>query len=176
MDEKSLVQLSQTGDKDAFAALYGMYKDRLYRYAYYRLENPDDAEDAVQDCVLAAYIQISSLKKAEAFSGWVFRILACVCNAKIKQQILVKKNRSIDDMAYELAAPAHECTIERTDLQSALSRLKEDEREVVLLSVVAGCTSKEIAKITDMTAGAVRSKLSRSLKKMKDFLGDSYEG
>ena len=48
--------------------------------------------------------------------------------------------------------------------------VKDDEKEIVLLSVVAGFSSKEIGKIVDMTSGAVRSKLSRSLKKMRDFL------
>ena len=47
MDEKELVIRAKSGDKEAFAALYGLYSDRLYRYAFYRLQNESDAEDAV---------------------------------------------------------------------------------------------------------------------------------
>ena len=56
------------------------------------------------------------------------------------------------------------------ELAEALSILKDDEREIVLLSVVAGLTSDEISKHTLLTPGAVRSKLSRSLAIMREFL------
>ena len=56
------------------------------------------------------------------------------------------------------------------DDEATLSQLKEEEREIVLLSAAAGLTSSEIAGITGMTPGAVRSKLSRSLAKMREYL------
>lgn len=63
MTEKELIRLSRKGNKQAFAELYGLYKDRLYRYACYRLGDTYDAQDAVCDTVLCAYEQIGSLKK-----------------------------------------------------------------------------------------------------------------
>ncbi|MBQ8077709.1 MAG: RNA polymerase sigma factor [Eubacterium sp.] len=170
MDEKELVIRAKSGDKDAFSALYGLYKDRLYRYAFYRLQNESDAEDAVQDCVVSAFIQIGSLKKPQAFAAWVFRVLYCTVNAQIKRQALARNNSNIDDVAQQLPDDSAERTLQKTELQNALDMLKDDEKEIVLLSVVAGFSSKEIGKIVDMTSGAVRSKLSRSLKKMRDFL------
>ena len=124
----------------------------------------------MQDCALSAFIQIGSLKKAEAFSAWIFRILYCACNAKIKQKMLVRKNSNIDDLQDKLFDDSAEKAVLKTELQNALDMLKDDEKEIVLLSVVAGFSSKEIGKIVDMTSGAVRSKLSRSLKKMRSFL------
>ena len=170
MNEKELIALAKTGDSAAFAELYGLYKDRLYRYAFYRLQSEADAEDAVQDCIMSAYIQIGSLKKPEAFSAWIFRILYCACNAQIKRQMMMRKNTNIEDLENQLFDDSAEKAALKTELQNALDNLKEDEREIVLLSVVAGFSSKEIGRIVDMTSGAVRSKLSRSLKKMKDFL------
>ena len=55
-------------------------------------------------------------------------------------------------------------------LKEALAALDEKEREIVLLSYVSGLKSREIADITGMSAGAVRSSLSRSLQKMRSFL------
>lgn len=69
MSERELVLMAKNGDVDAFCALYDIYKDRLYGYAYYKLENCSDAEDAVQSCVLSAFQQIGMLKRAEAFSS-----------------------------------------------------------------------------------------------------------
>ena len=56
------------------------------------------------------------------------------------------------------------------EITEALSRLSDEEREIVLLSAVGGLTSSEISNITGLTSGSVRSKLSRSLSKMRDFL------
>ena len=45
--ENELIKMAKSGDKDAFASLYTAYKDKLYRYAYFKLNDPDDAMDAV---------------------------------------------------------------------------------------------------------------------------------
>jgi len=171
MEEKQLVLNAKGGDKEAFCKLYSLYKDRLYRYALYRLGNREDAEDAVSDCVLSAFKQIEKLKKPEAFSSWIFTILRFSCNAVIERRNKTGNALDIDD-AKSLIGTSDETMTENAELQQALNILKDDEREIVLMSVAMGLSSKEIAKIHGLTSGAVRSKLSRSLKKMREFLGD----
>jgi RNA polymerase sigma-70 factor (ECF subfamily) len=56
------------------------------------------------------------------------------------------------------------------ELAEALSQLNEEERNIVLLSIIGGLSSSEIASLTGLTPGSVRSKLSRSLAKMREFL------
>lgn len=167
--EEYLIPHAMCGEKEAFCELYDLYKDRLYRYAFYRLQNHQDAEDAVSDCILSAYKGITKLKKKEAFTAWIFRILYCSCNAVIKNQIERRSTDDIDDYSDKLSVDAQP-VIQKTELLEALAILKDDEREIVLLSTVAGFKSNEIAKICDTTPGTVRSKLSRSLKKMREFL------
>ena len=169
MNEKELVILSKSGDKNAFSELYSLYSDRLYRYAFYRLANKEDAEDAVSEAVYSAFYQIGALKKPEAFSAWLFRILFFSCGAVIKARSERRNMVDINDMADKLTY-SMESEFEKTELQQTLDILNDDEREIVLLSVVSGLKSNEIAKICDMTSGAVRSKLSRSLSKMRNFL------
>lgn len=171
MEEMQLIENAINGDKDAFCRLYEMYKDKLYRYAFYRLGNQDEAEDAVSGCVLSAYQQIGNLRNAKAFSSWIFRILCASCNSVIKSQI---ERRNTDDIEnYENRLITNPDTVvEKTEVQEALDILNDSEKNIVLLSVVAGFNSNEIAKVTGMTSGAVRSKLSRSLKKMRIFLED----
>lgn len=169
MTNDELINYAKRGRTEAFCQLYGKYKDRLYRYAYYKLQNHADAEDAVADCVLSAYAQITNLKKASAFDAWLFSILRACCNAQIKRQIRLRNEDTLENAA-NAASYDFSDQIVKTELQEALSGLQEDEREIVLLSVVAGLSSKEIAGITDYTAGAVRSKLSRSLAKLRKSL------
>lgn len=142
-----------------------MVKDKLYRYAYYKLGNRHDAEDAVSDCVVSAYEQIVNLRKPESFHSWIFKILHFSCSNYIKLQMQQRETENIDNLE-KLQAEENNTT----EIREALCQLKEEEKEIVLLAVVAGFKSKEIAKIMNMTAGSVRSKLSRSLEKMRNFL------
>lgn len=169
MSEKDLIRKARSGDKQSFADLYGIYKDRLYRYAYYRLGNCEYAEDAVCDTVLAAYQQISQLKKVSAFPSWIFKIHYASCTKYICDQIAQKEAADIDDFKNSANMTTNINTLS-IELNEGLNILNDNEREIVLLSVVAGFNSKEISKITGLTDGAVRSKLSRSLAKMRMFL------
>jgi RNA polymerase sigma-70 factor (ECF subfamily) len=169
MDEKQLVIQAKNGDVKSFCILYDNYKRKLYNYAYFKLGNSQDAEDVVQDCVLTAYEQLHKLKKPEAFSSWLFKILYFACISAIKTQIEKRNTFDIED--YEnIISYDNNTDVERAELKQALDILSEDEKNIVLLSVVVGLNSKEIAKITGFTAVNVRQKLSRSLAKMKRYL------
>lgn len=165
MSEKELVSMAKNGDINAFCTLYGKYKSKLYSYAYYRLADRDDAEDAVQNCVLTAFEQIGKLRREEAFSAWIFRILSCACAGGVKEQIRRRNTDAIENA--DFLTLFEDNTAERQELRQALDVLSDEERNIVLLAVVGGLKSKEIAKISGLTAGGVRSKLSRSLAKMK---------
>lgn len=166
MDEKTLVKSASAGDKNAFAALYMRYRDDLYRYAYFRLGNADDAHDAVSMCIVAAYEGIYSLRSAAAFKSWIFRILYYACARLIAEQ---SEQRSRADTG-ELDRLPTEDTALSPELKEAFSVLSEQDRDIVLLSAVAGYNSKEISSMTGLKANTVRSRLSRALAKMKEFL------
>ena len=169
MNEK-LVNEAIAGSKEAFCSLYGQYKDKLYRYALYKLGDPDDAEDAVSECVLAAWKNIGSLRSAEAFGSWIFRILSNCCATHIKTIITARDNL---ERVYNEGPGSGRVAVPASlsaELAEALMQLKDEERDVVLLSVIGGLDSNEIAAMTGLTAGGVRSKLSRSLAKMREFL------
>ena len=168
MNESVWINKAREGDKDAFCELYGAYKDRLYRYAVYRLRNERDAEDAVSECVLSAWRQIGSLREPEAFAGWIFRILSAACGKLIKEQIARKNETDLDAVPEQ--RDERPSQIDDMILHEALAQLTDEERNIVLLSFVSGLKSREIAEITGLTAGAVRSNLSRSLQKMRGYL------
>ena len=167
MNEK-LINEAIAGSKEAFCSLYGEYKDRLYRYALYRLGDPTDAEDAVSDCVLAAWQSIGSLRSGKAFGSWIFRILSNCCASRIKELIGTRENleRIYNAGPDNITVPPSLST----ELAEALAQLSDDERDIVLLSIIGGLSSTEIASMTDLAPGSVRSKLSRSLAKMREFL------
>ncbi|MBR2674212.1 MAG: RNA polymerase sigma factor [Mogibacterium sp.] len=160
--------------KEEFCNKYGQIKDGLYRYALYRLGNSEDAEDAVSDTVLAAWQGIGKLRNTEAFNSWIYSILARICNSYIKKTIknrekLEKAKVSAETLG-ELSGNSNTSGSLSSELAEALSILNDEERSIVLLSVLGGMNSREISENFDLTAGAVRSKLSRSLAKMREYL------
>ncbi len=167
MDEK-LINEAIAGSKEAFCSLYGQYKDRLYRYALYRLGDPTEAEDAVSDCVLAAWKGIGNLRSEKAFGSWIFRILSNCCASRIREMIGTRESlEHIYDAGTVSASAPASLSIE---LKEALSQLGEEERNIVLLSIIGELNSTEISSLTGLAPGSVRSKLSRSLSKMREFL------
>lgn len=171
-EEMRLVSEAQSGSKESFCALYSRYKDKLYRYALYRLNNSADAEDAVSECVLAAWQGLPRLKSTEAFGSWLFCILRRCCAKRINESVNLRENIQ---HIYESGngssnvSSGHSPSVS-VELAEALSLLNDEEREIVLLSVLGDLTSREISEIIPLTPGAVRSKLSRSLARMREFL------
>ena len=167
------------GSKESFCSLYGLYKDKLYRYAVYRLGDPHEAEDAVSECVLAAWQRIGQLRKPDAFGAWIFRILHNVCAGYIAGSI---RHRDSLQSIYESDADSSSAaswqgsqTQLSIELQDALAQLTDDERTAVLLSVIGGLNSNEISRITGAAPGSVRSRLSRGLAKMRAYLGNGED-
>lgn len=162
------VLLSRQGDKEAFGRLYASVAEDLYRFALYTLGNPQDAEDAVSETFIEAWKGIKGLRDENSFKPWIMRIVSIRCKRKISGYIKGRNEVDIDD-AGDLSTGDDGHT-QRTEVMAALDRLAVQERQIVLLSVVQGYTTKEIASILSCPQGTVSSKLHRSLKKLKTML------
>ncbi|MBQ6420368.1 MAG: RNA polymerase sigma factor [Clostridia bacterium] len=167
MDEKELkktIAAAQKGSVEAFGALYERYRQDLYRFALWYVHDPNDAEDAVQDAMVNAFKNIRLLRKPDSFHSWLFTILANACRA-----ILQKRQR--DAVSLEDAPEALRlCTYDSYDTGQTgrlLGSLKEEDRQIVVLSVFGDLNSKEIGELLGMKSVTVRSRLSRALQSLR---------
>lgn len=160
-----LVKQARKGDIHAFAELYAQFYEELFRYAYYTLQNKADAEDVVSESVLAAFESIYKLRSAEAFRRWMFQIVTNQCKRKRKQYI--QKTEEIQENMEGGQTDWDACM----DIRAAFQRLTPEEQHIIGLSAVGGYKSREIGKILHMNPATVRSKLSRGLEKMRQYLG-----
>lgn len=166
-----LVTLAKSGNADAFGELYELYYKEMYCYACYITGNEIIAQDAVSDAVMSAFQQIKSLKNAKAFKGWLFKILCAACKRYYTENEKKKSLVYLDDENRGNDEPAGFDGIEISlELRTALEELSHEEREIVLLSVLGNYKSHEIADILDCPPSTVRSKLKRSLKKLRESL------
>lgn len=167
MEERTLIGRAVSGDKEAFAALYMLYRDSLYRYAYFRLSDESDAQDAVSACITEAYANIYSLRSEKAFRSWIFRILYRCCCAVVRERIPADDRDPAEALD---SLPARDTDRIPPELSEAFGVLGDEEREIVLLSVVAGYNAREIGGLMSLKPSTVRSRLARALAKMRTFL------
>ena len=74
-NDNELVARAIKGDEQAMALLYETYFDRIYRYAYLRLNNRTEAEDVAQDVFIRALAAIKKYEERDVpFTAWLFRI------------------------------------------------------------------------------------------------------
>ena len=164
----SLVKKAQENDVDSFGELYSLFAVDMFRYAFYQTSDKTLAEDAVSDAVLLAFQNIRQLKKPASFKSWLFSILLNCCRTKQKEKATMLRT---DELSSHENVPAlHSDFNENAALKAALGKLDESDREIFLLSVLFGYSSKEIAAMLDMKAGSVRSRLSRTKTKMREMI------
>jgi len=138
----------------------------LYRYALYATGNPSLAHEAVSETALAAAEGFEKLRNDNLFRAWIFRILSNKCKRQLREKY--KATAELDENIVGGNMPLAEAL----EIRESLAKLKKDEREIVLLSVIDGFTSREIGKIAGIPAATVRSKLARALEKLRKELAE----
>ena len=163
-EELILVKRAKKQDTEAFAKLYEkVYKD-LYRFALCTMRHPQDAEDAVSEAVVKAYVNLPNLQKAESFRSWMFRILVNVCKKKWLES---HREELVEEQPEEAAEPDY---AESRDVRDAFASISKEEQMIVGLSVFGGYNSSEIGELLTLNSNTVRSKRSRALEKMGSIL------
>lgn len=164
-----LVKKAKEGDSAAFSELYSFYCEDMFRYAVYMLKNRDDAEDCVQDAVLTAWKHIGALRDEALFKAWIFKILSNRCKA-----VLISQSKSPDALPDEFEPEAEDGAdafiFEKSELREALCSLTPPDGQIVLLSVIGGFKSSELARIFNLPPGTIRSKQKRALEKLRGIL------
>ena len=168
--DEQLVQRAQRGDRFAFEALVERHQARLYTLAARVLGSREDAADAVQEALLRAWLGLPKFRGGARFSTWLYRI---GLNAAHDQRL---KRR--DTIAAEPPDPTDprdrfaESELSG-ELQQALNGLEESFRVAVVLSDVLGCSYAEIAELTDVPEGTVKSRIFRARSELAERLGTS---
>lgn len=134
----------------------------MFRIAFAILRNLPDCEDAAQNAVLKAYRRLDTLEDRKLFRTWLIRILKNECFT------LLRNRRPAADLAGN--DPGYEMKVPDLDLNRAFDTLSAEERLTVTLYYYEGYKTSEIAKLTDVSEGTVRSRLSRARASLKEQL------
>lgn len=154
-----VVIAARNGDRAAFCALVEQHWARLVRLAR-SVVGDLEAEDAVQDGLVAAWHGIASLGDPSRFDAWLTRIVFRRCLRRARRLRRAAPLDAAPEQAYN-PDPANGIAVEEV-----LSRLAPRQCAVLHLTVVEGMTDREIAGVLGITAGSVRAHRRRARERV----------
>lgn len=175
--DEALVAQAVDGDYAAFEALVERYQDRAFRLAFSLVKDEDAAQDVVQEAFLNMYRKLSTFRGDAQFSSWIYRV---VVNAALIRLRKVRRRAEIgmDDLGTDVAdEEAVFSTRPHWQVQADEAAQNSELREQILLAVdeldpkyqvvfvlreVEGLALADIAKVLELSEGAVKTRLHRA--------------
>jgi len=167
----ALVGRAATRDQAAFAELYDLYLDRIYRYAYYRTTSRTDAEDLTEQVFLQAWAAIDRFRwQGKPFVAWLYTLAH---NVVIDWRRRTRPCHSLDDADNPIdvestsAAQAMTRWIDADLLATAIRQLTPEQQQVITLKFLDGFDTRRIAEMMDKQEGTIRALLLRALQSLR---------
>lgn len=186
MNDEDLMAAFQEGEMAAFDILVSRYKDPLMNYIYRFLGDMKECEDLLQETFLRVFRNRHSYRRIAKYSTWLYTIAGNLARSEYRKRkrrrlySLQAVNR--DDEEYELEIPDDsflpdtqtESTMQDRFVQATLKQIPEEFREVVVLRDIQQLSYEEIAEITGLPMGTVKSRINRGRTKLQQLLKDVY--
>lgn len=185
-EDRSLIVSFLSGSQDAFSRLLSKYQDLVYNVCYRLLENPVDAEDCSQETFIKVYYGLKGFKFKSNFKTWLYRIAVNHCKNKLtskeyrRRWNMMELDKPIpmseDVLMPELEdpGPSPETAIIKKEttqgVLKAIGSLPTMEKTLIVLCDLEGASYEEIAAITGLKLGTVKSKLARARHRLRSQL------
>jgi RNA polymerase sigma-70 factor, ECF subfamily len=167
VDQRRLVEQARHGDHDAFAELVRGAVARLDTAARLILRDPELARDAVQEGLIRAWRDLRGLRDPDRFDAWIYRLTVNACLDLARR----RRRRPIEVEITPLFAPSEPdpaiAVADRAFVESAMRRLDEQGRAIVVLHYFLGMPLPEVAASLRVPVGTVKSRLHRALGDMR---------
>jgi len=167
--QTELVDRARRGDREAFSVLAGSAVDRLYGIARMILRDTELAEDATQDALVRAWRDLPSLRDAERFDAWLYRLIVRACadvgrhRRRWRAEVTLLRSGSSEpsepDRASELA--------DRDQLERGLRRLTDAQRTILAMTFFLGMSPSEAADALEIPIGTVKSRLHYAIEALR---------
>ncbi|MDP9234027.1 MAG: sigma-70 family RNA polymerase sigma factor [Actinomycetota bacterium] len=174
--DEDLLRRFVDGDDDAFSELMRRHEDRVFAVAYRITGDRSEALDATQEAFISLFKRAKSFRGDSAFSTWLYRI-----GMNAAYDVIRKRRPTVEarpDLTQELGASGATAMEEaagiRSDVAGALAALPAEYREAVVMHDLGGIPYEEIATLTKVSLGTVKSRISRGRGRLAELLEPSY--
>lgn len=189
LSDKDLVIKFRNGMDNAFEELMGRYTTKAFGLALRLTRSREDAEEVLQDVFVTVYKKIDGFEEKSSFSSWLYRITVNTALMKLRKRRQAQRTSLTDDLSPgerdsvinakdEKAIPLDEASAQKElmkVLSDAISRLPEEYRPVFVLRDVDGLSTRQVGKMLNLTAPAVKSRLHRSRMILRKRLQTVYK-
>lgn len=155
------------GDLAALAEVYESHGARAYRLAFQITGSRSDAQDVVQDLFIALPEALATFRGEGSFGAW---LRSCAARQALVHLRTRRRRREIDLDPDWLPAGSPVPALERIDLETALARLPDSLRVVVVFRDIEGFSHDEIAAMLGISAAASRMRLMRARKQLRNLI------
>lgn len=182
LSDEDVMEYFQAGYEEGFNLLVERYQDRLHNFLYRYTHDHQDCEDLVQETFLRVYRSRHSYERIAKFSTWMYTIalnLAKSLYKKKKRMTTITIHKDPEDpedrqMELEDSGILPDDSLHEKmcidQLEKALMELNEDFREVVVLRDIQQLSYEEIAELTDIPMGTVKSRINRGRAQLQEIL------
>ncbi|TWT01563.1 sigma-70 family RNA polymerase sigma factor [Planomicrobium sp. CPCC 101079] len=160
MDEIEVARKAVQGDEEAFVALMQLHKEALLRTALAFLKNEHEALEALQETTYRAFKKIHTLKEPSYAKTWLIRIMINYCQDQIKKDKRHIRNGQAADSSVS-------DDLAQLELQEALSTLSPTEQQLIYMKYFQDVKIKDIAAIEKIPEGTVKSRLHKTLRRLR---------
>lgn len=186
LSDEDLMSQFQSGVVEAFNLLVERYSDRLLNYLYGFVKSRAKAEDLLQETFLRVHRNRHAYRPIAKFSTWLYTIAGNLARSEYRKwkryptYSLTPTNREGEEyerpLPDETYAPdkAAESALQDRHIQNAFERLENTFQEMVVLRDVQQLSYDEIAEITGVPMGTVKSRIHRGRQKLQEMLADVY--
>ena len=181
--EAELVTDAQAGSKDAFEELQKLHWLRLYRTILSITKNREDAEDALQDTFLRAYLALGKFEGRSKFSSWLTRIavnsaLMSIRKRRARQEVFIEHSSESDDPAMSFDVRDSGLNPEQiydqhqrcTGMFRAMQRLDPKLQAAIRIRTLQEWSIKEIAETLGISQSAAKTRLLRARRRLRRSL------
>ena len=170
-----LLDMLKGGDHAAFAELYNRFYSLLFVHAFRRLGSDESASDLIQDIFVEFWERRSQLELRGSVSSYLYamvrnRIIDQFTRSKVADKYLTSLGAFFEQDSYETDFKVRENQL-RTLIEQEIAALPETERQIFLMSRTQHMSYRDIAHDLDLTEEAVKSKMKRTLKVLRNRLG-----
>lgn len=160
---EELVIQAKNGSDESYSKLILLIKEDLYRIARLRLNNNEEnAQDAVQNTIFNAYVNINKLRNNRYFKTWITRILINECNS------IYRNSKKDEQLLEKYSNNTVEYTEETLNFDNIIEILDDRKEKIFDLFYKQEFTVKEISKILNMSENTIKSELNRGRNKIRE--------
>ena len=175
-DEEIVIAITQEGNTDLFGLLYNRYYDKVYRKCLSFVRDKDLAQDMVQDVLVKVFNQLSKFKGTSRFSTWLYAITYnfCVEYYRKNNRYLTVDIQEGPEIAEADDTEEKELLQSRThQLKKALEQIPTEDRMILLQKYQGGTSIKELMNQLNISESAVKMRLSRARKRIKQIIDEA---